>query len=197
MAHDLDKYLQLARELGADEAVHLAVDHIPVDEKVVADCAGGNCEGYGLSANCPPHAQPPAETRALLAQYKDALLVGKRFPLEVMQKGWDSREWRGAFHSIYKLVAKLEDAVRADGHTRAIAFAAGSCRAAFCAGFDTCTVLEGEPCRFPKLARPSMEGVGIDVYAAMEKAGIDFTRVGEWSEDEEEMVTLVGLVIVL
>ncbi len=61
----------------------------------------------------------------------------------------------------------LESAAFKMGYRFATAFAGGDC--VLC---DVCVGKDGEACRHPFEARPSMEAVGIDVVATAEAAGL-------------------------
>src|SRR5512143_959825 len=65
LPQDLERYRQLALDLGADRAAIVKAEDIPVDERVVLKCRIPRCFGYGAGAHCPPHALSAAELRAL------------------------------------------------------------------------------------------------------------------------------------
>ncbi len=66
-----------------------------------------------------------------------------------------------------RLMTGLESAAFKMGYRFATAFAGGDC--VLC---DVCVGKDGEACRHPFEARPSMEAVGIDVVATAEAAGL-------------------------
>ena len=66
-----------------------------------------------------------------------------------------------------RLMTALESAAFKMGYRFATAFAGGDC--VLC---DVCVGKDGEACRHPFEARPSMEAVGIDVVATAEAAGL-------------------------
>ena len=104
------------------------------------------CGAYGKSLCCPPNSPTPAETIQILSDYNLALLV--RFGNKVRVTG---------------AIAALERELFLMNFYKAVGFGAGPCR--LC---KECNLLE---CKFPKLARPSMEACGIDVYATARKSG--------------------------
>ena len=74
---------------------------------------------------------------------------------------------RGDDHvKLNRLAAKLEREAFLAGYYKAIAFASGPCR--FC---EECALEEG--CQHPRLARPSMESAGIDVFETVRNNGFD------------------------
>jgi predicted metal-binding protein len=66
-----------------------------------------------------------------------------------------------------RLMTALESAAFKMGYRFATAFAGGDC--VLC---DVCVGKDGEACRHPFEARPSMEAVGIDVVATADAAGL-------------------------
>jgi predicted metal-binding protein len=126
------------------------------------------CEKHNTNLKCPPNGNDPGETKELLSEYSYALI------LEGAPPGKD-------FH--YKLL-ELEKRAFLAGFYKAFAFIAGPC--SMC---PECSKT-GE-CRNPKLARPSMEGSGIDVYATCEAAGIDIAPVSK----KGEYIKYIGLLL--
>jgi predicted metal-binding protein len=51
---DMEKYVNLAKELGATDAKKISVDMILLDERVRARCYSPRCPYYGTNLNCPP-----------------------------------------------------------------------------------------------------------------------------------------------
>lgn len=98
------------------------------------------CQGYGKSLCCPPHSPTPDQTKKIIADYTIGLLI--HF---------------GSGAKISKTMAEIEREAFLKNHHKAIAFGAGPCR--LC---KECSLSE---CKFPEIARPSMEGCGMDVYA--------------------------------
>ncbi len=137
-----------ARRLGFRHAAELPAERIVLGAWTVAKCRFG-CAQYGEKLQCPPNAMGIDETRALLSEYRRALLV------EGAPPGL-------AFHE--NLLA-LERRAFLAGHPRALVFGAGPCP--LCPACPT----DGK-CVRPEKARPSMEAAGIDVYTTARRAGI-------------------------
>ncbi len=194
---NLDSLRAKALDLGADRAAVIAASDIAVSEAVTFKCRVPRCPNYGASANCPPHSPTPAEFRQVLANYSQAVLFNKRFDPEVMVSPEKNDERREAFESIFRLAADLESAAFYSGHYLAFGLAAGSCKRVLCFEHKHCAVLQGGPCPFPALARPSLEAVGIDVFQLAALAGWDMQPVGR--ESDAGQVTdssLTGIVVV-
>ena len=98
----------------------------------------------------------PEVTLQMLRHYRQALLLR----VEGAVGGEEEDRQR---HRLGEVVAALERELFLAGYHRAWGMGAGPC--SFCGACN----LEG-PCRFPRQARPSMEGCGIDVYTTVRQA---------------------------
>jgi predicted metal-binding protein len=135
----------------------------------------------------------PAQARKLVGQYSNALV----FKTDVATKILISEKQFSAFKLIFEIAAKLEAHAINSGYTKATGLAAGSCLPVFCKG-STCRVIEDdEPCRFPALARPSMEAVGINVFKLVQDVGWEIYPITKDSDtDRVPSGVLAGLVLV-
>jgi predicted metal-binding protein len=70
---DIGKLLNLALESGMIDPKIIGINKIVLAEWVRWKCRYG-CPDYGLWLKCPPHSPTPTETRALLSEYRRALL---------------------------------------------------------------------------------------------------------------------------
>ena len=195
---DLQRYRDKAIELGAAKAKIVRANEIPVDERVTLKCQVPRCFGYGVCANCPPHALKPAELRDRLEQYEWAVLFILEVPPEVIVRDKATiKERVAAYRNVFKIVTEVESVAFYDGHYLAFGFGAGSCRHTFCGLEEDCPALNGKKCRFSLRARPSMEAVGIDVYRMVTSAGWDIYPIGSNAKPEDiPKGTLAGIVIV-
>jgi predicted metal-binding protein len=195
---DLERYRQMALELGATQAKIVKAEDIPVDERVTLKCQIPRCFGYGVSAHCPPNTMPPGELRELLKKYHRAVFFIKEVPPEVIVRDKATiKERVAAYQLIYKIVNEVESRAFHDGHYLAFGFAAGSCRHTFCGQQEGCLAMEGKKCRFSLKSRPSMEAVGIDVYKMAAQAGWDIYPIGSDAKPGDmPKGTLAGIIIV-
>jgi predicted metal-binding protein len=194
----LERYRQKALELGADQAVIVRTQDIPVDERVTLKCQIPRCFGYGAGAHCPPHTLKPAKLKEQLKNYRRAVFFIKEVPPEVIVRDKATiKERVAAYQEVFKIVGEIESMAFYDGHYLAFGLAAGSCRHTFCGQQENCQALEGKRCRFSLLARPSMEAVGIDVYKMAAQAGWEIYPIGSGAKpDDVPKGTLAGIVIV-
>ena len=133
------------------------------------------------------------QARKLVGQYSNALV----FKTDVASKILISEKQFSAFKLIFEIAAKLEAYAINSGYTKSRGLAAGSCLPVFCKD-STCRVIEEDrPCRFPSLARPSMEAVGINVFKLIQDVGWEIYPITK-NSDPETVPTgvLAGLVLV-
>lgn len=153
---------------SATSAKIISVEDISVNDWVRQKCEFG-CTQYGKKYTCPPYVQPPEETRKRLKEYTKALLV-EFADLK------DRMEWR----DIQKLMAELERTAFLSGLYKAFAYYGGTCKLCDnCSAdqVDNPTLFDKRRCVNRRIARPSMEGAGIDVYQTAKNAGYDLKVV--------------------
>jgi predicted metal-binding protein len=144
---DLKQLATFAKSKGAVEAKGIPIEHVVMDERVYYKCLYG-CPRYNSSKMCPPNTPLPADFERALRKYQWGILVKTR-P-----------------HEINEIVVAVEREAFLLGHYLALGLRGGPCP--LC---PECTDRK-ENCRNPEKARPSMEAVGIDVFATLKNAGI-------------------------
>ena len=148
------------------------------------------CEKYGKTLACPPHAPTPEQFRKIVAEYHWALFMkfkaqatgdeevkkylaktdGLTVPPEIKAKVdrfWAA--WKEDTKRLHDTVLELEKEAAGEGYILATGLVSGSCQ--IC---EKCNVEKGI-CVHPTLKRYSEEGVGVNVKATAENAGIKFT----------------------
>lgn len=144
---DKDPWIEMAMELGFDQAVAISPTEVMTAPWVQVKCSSG-CGRFGKNLQCPPHTMAYGETREMLDSYSAAILVQGQPPGK----------------SFHEKLLSLEKRMFLDGYYKAFVFGAGPCTV--CAKCP-----EDGKCRHHNLARPAMEASGIDVYATAEQAG--------------------------
>ena len=173
---DLERYQQLAHELGATKATIIPADHVVIDERVRLKCVVPRCLRAGETPNCPPYAPDLNLVRQALSRFSWAILIKCNVePIEeyAPKKSGTKTEQRRtlSFHQkSADVVYELERQSYKDGYHLAVGFGGGSCKDYLCNGL-ICQFLDSGRCRFPQRARPAMEAVGIDVIDLINKAG--------------------------
>ena len=160
-----------ARELGAAEVTLVPASEIVVAHWVRLKCQFG-CAEYNQRLSCPPHVPSIDTTRKILEEYESIILI--RSPPEGTDSGWDN---------INTLMVALERWTFLQGHYKAFALTSGPC--------PHCSTCNVEKCVHPDQARPSMEAMGIDVYATVKNAGFTLQVV----TSHEETATYHGLLL--
>ena len=185
----LDFLRKQSLDLGAVEAKIIPVKKIVIENRVVFKCKLG-CEKYGKTLACPPHAPSPDEFRKIVNEYNFALFMKFKtnvegdseltkylsktddpsIPAEMkakVNKFWLA--WKDEMEKLLDIVHKLEKAAAKEGYLLAVGLVSGTCN--LC---EKCNVEKGV-CIHPTMKRYSEEGVGVNVKATAEKAGIKFT----------------------
>ncbi|OGP75120.1 MAG: hypothetical protein A2W09_05375 [Deltaproteobacteria bacterium RBG_16_50_11] len=161
-----------ARQLQ-DEAIHLGatkvkvipISSIVIDERVRLKCLVPLCDKYNQNLMCPPHLPAVNEFRKAAARYSRALFVQLVFEKNGEVTKTETRQQGLRLH---KIIHELERRAFSLGYPLAAGLIGGSCK--LC---KTC-VGAPNPCRHPLMARPSMEGMGIDVIKTAKRIGLPF-----------------------
>jgi predicted metal-binding protein len=144
---DLKVFLEKALAVGASDVRVVRASTIRCEPWVRLKCQFG-CGGYGKRLTCPPFTPTPEETARVVACYERAILIHSDDDVVVN-----------------RIVPRLEREVFLRGYFKALGFGSGPCR--LCDRCDT-----GVRCRYPYLARPSMEACGIDVFTTVRANGL-------------------------
>jgi len=158
---DTDRYLAMALELGAADAVPFTPDDIAFESRTILKCMFG-CSDWGKGPTCPSRAGSlmPWEYEQVLRRYTWGIII----------------------HSPDKKTAQdvsfaLEQQAFVDGYY--LAFSMSDC-----ASCKECVGLKDKPCANPKKARPAFHSVGIDVFATAHRFGLPIETLA--SEDEPQ-----------
>jgi len=157
----MEKYIDLALSLGADNVVAVTPEDIVFDGRTILKCMYG-CNDWGKGCTCPSRDGflPLKRLKKLLKKYKTVLVI----------------------HSKDKKTAqKASFAVETEAYLGgdALVFSMSDC--ALC---DVCAGRSDLPCRNVRMARPSFHSVGIDVFSTVIKLGLPLKALR--SEDEEQ-----------
>ncbi|MEJ2697118.1 MAG: DUF2284 domain-containing protein [Candidatus Sulfobium sp.] len=193
---ELRKLEEFALERGASGARVFSARLVAVDERVRMKCQIPLCPHFGQCLTCPPNVPTVEEFGKALRRYRRAVLVQTRTPLaapmgdvdrnealeflegkgteggtgaeekRARQKSFDDMKLSSV--KLHKLVNEVEGRAITLGFPYALGLIGGDCMLCHkCAG-------PGNACRRPYQARPSMEGVGIDVVKTSINAGLPF-----------------------
>jgi predicted metal-binding protein len=176
------------KELGADRALTITTDKIVVDERVRVKCRYPPCPSYGTSLMCPPHSMNADETKKLLKLYKYAILLRVDVnPRDIA--GLEAKKhktYRPHTIKLHNIINQLEGIAFSQGFYLALGLKSGSCRLCSATSLHVeCEALKTGKCKFPLKARPSIESIGIDVFATISRIGWEIFAVGELSDPSQ------------
>ena len=144
--------LSTGKKYGINEAMVIYTAKIDVKDYVALKCKFG-CTRFGKSYSCPPNTPKPEETRKILSEYKKAVLVCGE-----VKEGFVGQK------KISDGILAIERALFLSGYYKSFAMTPGSCT--IC---KDCNCHDDKPCRFPEKCRPTIEGVGIDIFSTLKK----------------------------
>lgn len=152
------------------QAILIHPRDVVLDERVRFQCSYSGCRDYGLRYMCPPFTPDIGEFKKVLSKYFMSLLVqleGKISDLENWEPEADKYSIR-----LHNIVYELEKKAFSLGFPFAAGLIGGSCK--LC---QKCPAKEDPQgrCLQREKARPSLEGLGIDVLKTCENAGINIT----------------------
>ena len=204
LREDLEELRKKALELGASAAEIVPASSVVVQERVWMKCLVPRCGGAGKTPYCPPNTPQPSFMRLVFSQYQWAVVFKRDIePMEeFIATSTEQRAekpdlgiGRGYHGKTHEIVDQLESYAQTGGYDLAMGFTSGTCRSNLCNGAP-CTRLETGACRFPLRARPSMEGVGIDVFGLAEKVGWDVYMIRHIEPDLSVIPRAISMGIV-
>lgn len=156
--------LQMGEEIGFSHVGMVSAQVLCFREEVRDMCAADRCHMYGKSWTCPPGCGTIEEMAQQAKQYHRGILLQSTgqleddFDIETMQETEEIHKAR--FKAFVDWLRKEKPDCMPMG--------AGACQ--IC---PECTYPDA-PCRFPKLAMPSMEACGLLVSQVCEQAGLPY-----------------------
>jgi predicted metal-binding protein len=159
------------KENGCSDFKWMDPGDVIVSEWVRFKCMFG-CGEFGKAAACPPNLPDLDFCRKLFAGYRDAVLFHFEGDLEDPE---DRHAWTKGVND--SLLA-VERAVFLAGHYKAIVIYVDPCNICGC---GEC-VPDKNDCRNPKEARPSLEGLGVDVFGTARKQGYNIDVLTDFDQ---------------
>lgn len=153
-------------EMGATRASVIEADKIETDKAFRDMCASNACGMYGKCWMCPPDVGEIGTLMESLKSYKYALVYQLVAELE------DSFDFEGmveAKKQFKKLTFKHKELWKDFDRKNLLFLGAGGCGVC-----ETCTKKDGQPCRHPDLATPSLEAYGVNVSRLASVAGMKY-----------------------
>jgi predicted metal-binding protein len=177
LQQNLKRYVGLALDRGASDAVIVHTRQIIVDERVLMKCRFPLCGEYGACMNCPPNTGSIEEMRERIKLFEYAVVLKLDVPVERIAGQAARGEGVEDLKKLCKIISEIESAAFYDGYYFATGHSSASCHFIWCKGME-CQALTGKGCRQRARAYASMEAVGIDVFRLAASLGWDVYPVG-------------------
>lgn len=148
----------LIRLHGFNDFKWIDPHEIVVSQWVRMKCEFG-CDNYAKAATCPPNTPSVQECQQFFSEYQHAIVFHfqKAAPDKAERKAWNSR-------NNLKLI-KLENDIFMAGHPKAFLLFMAPC------GMCAECVPDRAGCKKPELARPTPEGMAVDVFSTVRRIG--------------------------
>jgi len=169
----IEELRALGKKYNINEIIPLSTDDICVAQWVRLKCEYG-CKKYGTSWCCPPETPTPEKTKALLNEYKKALLLCASVRNSQFYR--DNHQKRRIQVLTWKGTVALERRLFLSGYYKAFALVSENC--ALC---KECAY--PNDCRFPMDRRPSVESCSIDVFQTLKNVGKQFKIANDVNEE--------------
>ncbi|MDX9786659.1 MAG: DUF2284 domain-containing protein [Desulfobacterales bacterium] len=171
------------RKLGATLCQFIPSARLLVpEEKIRRFCTENKCGCYGNHLMCPPFVGTIPEAAEKISTFTDAILIqySKGLNVETDTVGLNATK-----RTLHDIILETERYLQKEmGISTLMGLIGGSCeRCNPCAGFM------GKPCPYPSRARTSMEALGIDVIALLERLDLD----GKFHADK---ITWTGMILI-
>ena len=155
---DKEKLEHIFNEHGFNDFRWLLAKDIKVAQWVRMKCIYG-CDGYGQSVACPPNCPPVAECERFIREYSETVIF--HFSRTVR----DDDEKKRWCREVCRRLLDLERAVFLSGHRKAFMMPMSGC--------PLCQECVGqvEECPHPGSARPTPEGLAVDLFATAHSVG--------------------------
>jgi len=164
----MEKYIQLAKELGMVDARIISPEDICFDIRAILKCRWGCEDFFNQTIRCHTRDTTYQERVEMIKRYNHILLVRSN----------DAR-------ALSKAVLEIERTAFLDGNYFAFAIR-------FCNLCKACAVKEGKPCPTPEKVRPCDQSFGVDVYKTVRNLGLPC----EVFQSKEDIQNRYGLVLI-
>lgn len=172
----MKKWIDRIVECGAQRAVAVRREDIRYDLIFREICRGNACGGWGACWMCPPDVGPAEELIEQARRFPGGVLYQNVYPLE------DSFDYEGMMDArrAHQACSMRIAQVLPEGVLHLSVGGCGVC--------ERCAKKDGEKCRFPDKALPSLEAYCINVYDTAENAGLKYIN-------GQDTVTYFGMVL--
>ncbi len=167
--HGKQQLETIFREHGFTDFRWLPAGDIVTAQWVRMKCQFG-CDEYGANVACPPNNPSVAECERFIHEYSNAAIF--HFTKEVRDRE-ERKKWS---REINTRLIDIEKEVFLQGYFKAFILLMGSC--------PSCEECIGHPekCRHPGSARPTPEGLAIDVFTTARNVGFPIEVLNDYSQ---------------
>ena len=177
--------VQLVQEQAGKLGLGLCLEFDPTllvpEERIRSYCIENRCGSYDANHMCPPRVGSLEEVEAALQGFPRGVLLQLSRPMDVANNREGVIRTKLEFHH---LILRLERRLKKRGATPLRGLIGGNCE--LC---RICAAIEKKPCRHPEKARTSLEAIGVDVIALLERLGLD----GQFHPDR---ITWTGCILI-
>ena len=166
---DKAKLGSVFNKYGYTDFVWIDPKEIVTAQWVRTKCQFG-CRNYGIKACCPPNVPPVSECREFFDNYTAAVIF--HFP-KAFDKPVDRHKWG---KEINQGLLSVEREVFFSGYHKSFLLLIAACR--IC---QECTATK-EDCKNPESARPTPEGMAVDVYSTVRKYGFPIEVLADYCQ---------------
>ncbi|MBM3155998.1 MAG: DUF2284 domain-containing protein [Chloroflexi bacterium] len=156
---------ELAQQMGISTCMEFDPSLLVPEWRVRELCMENKCGNYGNNYMCPPHIGALNEVKARLKKFRKGILLQYSQPVDVSNDVHSVMQIKVDFHN---KILQLEDSLKNDGVKDAWGLIGSSC--ALC---EVCKARTASPCSYPDKARTSLESLGVDVVALLDRFGLD------------------------
>jgi predicted metal-binding protein len=166
---NIEELAALFKKNGCPDYKWIEPHNIVLAQWVRMKCLFG-CPKSGRNASCPPNVPSVSECRQFFNDYSTGVIFHFEKTLEPEE---DRRDWG---KGINKRLLKLEREVFLSGYQKAFLLFMHYCNMCEeCAGVR-------EACKQPRMARPTPEAMGVDVYTTARRYGYPIEVVRDYTD---------------
>ena len=165
---DEREWVNIALQCGAAKAALIRGGDIVLSREFRTICERNTCGMYDRCYMCPPSVGEIEPLMAKVRRYSIGLLYQT---ISRLEDSYDIEGMTEAAEYHARCTQRVHERAKALLPDGFLHLAAGGCH--LCA---SCAKREGQPCRFPAKALPSMESYGIDVYQLTTKTPLRYVN---------------------
>ena len=169
-----------ARELGLETCLAFNLGLLIPEERIRDLCREDKCDSYGKNYTCPPHAGSLEEIKSELREFRRGWILQYSKQMDVKNNREGVVKSKLEFHQKLLIV---EERLRESGVSPIWGMIGGNCGLCY-----PCKARSNESCLYPDKARMSLEAIGVDVLALLDKLGLD-------SRFHEDKITWTGCIL--